>query len=192
MTEQDVLDRCNQIEGWMHNEELLWLFQQAKSRQLIVEIGVWQGRSTAALAMGTPGRVYGIDHWQGSVSELETFQSVMRTEEGRQSVYVAAVRNLQEFSDAGKCRLFALESTYAATYPTWFRSIDFLFIDGSHDYELVRDDLVAWFTNVIPGGLIAGHDRNHPGVQRAITEFFGWRKREIKHGPGGIWYVESP
>jgi len=36
--------------------------------------------------------------------------------------------------------------------------IDFLFIDGDHEFESVLLDLQGWCPKVRPGGLIAGHD----------------------------------
>jgi len=43
-------------------------------------------------------------------------------------------------------------------------SIDFVMIDGAHDYASVREDVRAWISKVRPGGIIAGDDANWPGV----------------------------
>lgn len=37
-------------------------------------------------------------------------------------------------------------------------SIDFVFIDGNHEYEHVYEDIVEWTKKVKPGGIVAGHD----------------------------------
>lgn len=59
-------------------------------------------------------------------------------------------------------------------------SLDFVYIDGDHHYELVRFDLYAWWEKVRVGGLLAGHDIRsvaQPGrgwdqyVLRALREF---------------------
>ena len=52
-------------------------------------------------------------------------------------------------------------------------SLDFIFIDGDHSYEGVRDDLNNWVSKVRTGGLVCGDDYNTiwPGVPRAVNEF---------------------
>jgi len=52
-------------------------------------------------------------------------------------------------------------------------SLDFVFIDASHKYEDVVNDLKAWYPKVKKGGVFAGHD--YPiweGVKKAVDEFF--------------------
>lgn len=37
-------------------------------------------------------------------------------------------------------------------------SLDFVYLDGGHDYQNVKQDLEAWYPKVKRGGLFAGHD----------------------------------
>lgn len=54
-------------------------------------------------------------------------------------------------------------------------SVDFVFLDADHTYQAIRRDIDAWLPKVRPGGIIAGHDYNHPwnGVITAVNETFG-------------------
>ncbi|NQY01135.1 MAG: class I SAM-dependent methyltransferase [Flavobacteriaceae bacterium] len=54
-------------------------------------------------------------------------------------------------------------------------SLDFVFIDASHQYEDVINHLRTWYPKVKKGGYIGGHDFIivHLGVFRAVKEFFG-------------------
>lgn len=49
-------------------------------------------------------------------------------------------------------------------------SLDFIYIDGAHDYKSVYADLVAWRGKVKVGGLLMGHDKNNADVQRALDD----------------------
>ena len=188
MTDQEVLDRCRPIDGWMYDEELLWLHQQATRCRIIVEIGTWKGRSTAALAMGTPGVVYAVDHWRGSPDELETGHAVMATDEGRESVFFDAMRNLYPFIDAGRCVPIVLSSASAhdllAPMLRERGGADLIFLDGSHDCESVTGDIYFWRPLVAEGGLLCGHDFPWPGVTKAVSELVG----TVDLGPGSIWH----
>jgi hypothetical protein len=53
-------------------------------------------------------------------------------------------------------------------------TLDFVYIDGNHDYEFVRDDINAWYPKVKSGGVISGHDFEldaYPGIVKAVNEF---------------------
>lgn len=67
--------RVLEIEGWMHEVELEWLYAMAKripEKSLIVEIGAWMGRSSCAIytGAGTSKTVVSIDTWQGNPGEM--------------------------------------------------------------------------------------------------------------------------
>lgn len=67
--------------------------------------------------------------------------------------------------------------------------VDLLFIDGAHDLDNVRADLVAFAPLVVPGGIIAGHDYNEdPGadVNVAVNGFFG-RAPNVE---ASVWWYE--
>jgi len=55
-------------------------------------------------------------------------------------------------------------------------SLDFVFIDGAHDYEAVKRDIIDWAPKVRKGGIVSGHDYiwgkwNKIGVIPAVNEF---------------------
>jgi hypothetical protein len=50
--------------------------------------------------------------------------------------------------------------------------IELIFIDGAHDYELVKLDFELWFPKVIYGGIMAFHDTTGwPGPRKVVKEF---------------------
>lgn len=55
-------------------------------------------------------------------------------------------------------------------------SIDFIYLDGAHDYESVKRDLQLYLPKLKDGGIIGGHDYNPnhwPDVCKAVTEVVG-------------------
>lgn len=55
-------------------------------------------------------------------------------------------------------------------------SIDFVFIDGSHEYEYVYEDIVEWTKIVRTGGIVCGHDyveneNRKYGVIEAVNQY---------------------
>ena len=52
-------------------------------------------------------------------------------------------------------------------------SLDFVYLDGNHDYNVVSKEIPAWEKKVKIGGLVGGHDYTHkkPGVPKAVNEY---------------------
>jgi hypothetical protein len=91
---------------------------------------------------------------------------------GREADYAFACQRLTRH--ASRARLIRERSVDAAKYfPDGF--LDFVYIDGAHDYESVKADIGAWWRVLSDKGILAGHDwTDHPlhaGVKRAVTEF---------------------
>ncbi len=53
-------------------------------------------------------------------------------------------------------------------------SLDFVFINGDHSYDIVKKDIELWVPKVKEGGTLAGHDYfNAPDVKKAVHELLG-------------------
>ena len=65
MAKPITIERALQTEGWMEEDELKWLAEQAQLHTNIVELGSYLGRSTIALAENTDGSVIAIEDWYG-------------------------------------------------------------------------------------------------------------------------------
>lgn len=53
------------------------------------------------------------------------------------------------------------------------RDLDFVYIDGNHDYEFVKQDIALYYPKVRNGGVIGGHnfEGGFIGVVKAVMEF---------------------
>ncbi len=69
-------------------------------------------------------------------------------------------------------------------------SLDFVYIDGDHLYEMVKKDILSWLPKLKKGKLMIGHDYDLPAVKRAVDEFC--KKNKIKlHGESWGWYFKK-
>jgi hypothetical protein len=90
----------------------------------------------------------------------------------READYHFALERLKPH--AGRAKLLRHGSVEAAGFfaPG---SLDFVYIDGAHDYAPVRADLEAWYPKLSEHGILAGHDwtdqPHHAGVKRAVSQF---------------------
>jgi hypothetical protein len=62
------------------------------------------------------------------------------------------------------------KSTNAVRFIT-DNSLDFVYIDGNHDYEFVVKDISLYYPKLKIGGLLSGHDYDYKSVKRAVDEF---------------------
>merc|ERR1712056_143381 len=67
-------------------------------------------------------------------------------------------------------------------------SLDLIFIDAAHDYEMVKHDLKAWWPKVASGGIMAGHDFSYGDgeVRQAVADFFD---RDVFLDSDAVWWV---
>jgi hypothetical protein len=82
-----------------------------------------------------------------------------------------------------------------------FGTMDFVYIDGNHSYESVKDDLI-WWNQVREGGIFGGHDYDSydgQDVKKAVDEFVKENNLELHNlggrtnGGGGVeWAIIKP
>ncbi len=49
--------------------------------------------------------------------------------------------------------------------------IDFIYIDGNHEYDYVKKDIELYWKKLKKDGVIGGHDMQYLGVSKAVLEF---------------------
>lgn len=129
------------------------------------EIGVADGRYALTLCQAIPGlTLYAIDPWapyHGNSRGGGTDQ--------HERNYALAQERLSSYRVC-----FVRKLSIEAAPQIREGSLDFVFIDGNHDYAYVKADLEAWVPKVRSGGVVAGHDYYHfgdDGVVRAVDEY---------------------
>ncbi len=72
--------------------------------------------------------------------------------------------------------------------------MDFIYIDGNHEYEYVKKDLELYWKILKEGGIISGHDIQTNGVSEAVIEFCNINKLKLQIGNRRDWWIvkDSP
>lgn len=159
-----------------------------------VEVGCWLGASICYLATEFKNRnkqaeIYAVDTWRGSNEEIH--KRLISEIGGFEELYQAFLHNMQ---DGGVSDMVTpiRKPSVEASKQFEDESLDLVFIDASHEYKDVLDDINHWYPKVKKGGIIAGHDYvpghkvSEAGVVRAVTKIFLGRNLEI-HAAGRTW-----
>jgi predicted O-methyltransferase YrrM len=160
------------LTGWLSPRQGARLFDLARSTAAagdIVEIGSAFGRSTVALGLGTRarghGRVYAVDPHTGGIGLAEQYGPLALTF----SSLGAFLQNIVRFGLQEVVVPVTLPSRDAAAI--WPGTpIRLLFIDGWHDYDASRADILTWSRWISPGGVLVVHDYDWPEVRRALDD----------------------
>jgi cephalosporin hydroxylase len=150
------------LEGWFNYEALYdRAVQQSRPGDVLVEVGVFMGRSLTYLARRA------ID--SGKNLEIVGVEIFLQVDNHRARFLADTARHAPE--EIAACRIMAMPSVEAAErFPDG--SLGFVWLDAQHDYDGVCADIRAWRPKVRRGGVLAGHDYadHQPGVVRAVDE----------------------
>ena len=132
-------ERCLFVDGWLSRDEAATLHRLAsKSLGPIVEIGSWQGRSTAALALGsmagTQQPVFAIDSFVG-VPPLDRPTAGGQRPGWTSSSPELLRSNLDRVGVNGLVQIIAKPAVEAAAE---IPECSVLFVDGTHEYAGVK------------------------------------------------------
>jgi predicted O-methyltransferase YrrM len=154
------------IPGWLTDEEGEALYELARTCRgdgVIVEIGSWKGKSTVCLGLGSQAGnsvpIYAIDpHADYRFGDFE--------------------RNVARAGIAELVRPIASLSQPAAD--GFDEPIELLFVDGSHEYDLVLEDFEKWVPKVVDGGWVVFHDTTWTRGPRKVVGAAIYRSRRFK------------
>jgi hypothetical protein len=131
-----------------------------------VEVGVMKGKYSEILCKVNPNlRLKSVDPYKEMYYEHET---VGWGNIGLEQSYKETLELLSPYN----CELIRKPSLEAVVdFP--YESLDFVYIDGSHEFDYVMCDIIEWGKRVRKGGIISGHDFNNTfwGVRLAVETY---------------------
>ena len=95
-------------------------------------------------------------------------------------------RNLRAYSD----KLVFIEKFSEDAVDDVPDDMDFIYIDGNHDYAYIKKDVDMYYPKLKKGGVLCGHDFQIPDVARAVTELA--KKYDLKVNANGYlvdWWI---
>ena len=168
----DLARALDSVEGWLQPAEAWELFEAAREscpeadRALAVEIGSYRGRSAIALASGLRARgggtVVAIDPFDHDPGQMEAFHANL--ERAGLSSFVKPI----------------IAFSHDARSVVADGSVTVLFVDGSHTYEDVLQDIRDWESSLADGAVIAFNDPFWTGVSRALRDAIGMRRTPFR------------
>ena len=178
------------IDGFFSEDEGRWYARFARGLLggTFVEIGSWKGRSTSFIGpvcMENDTRLVCVDHWRGSNDMLaERYAATLAVEDVEQTF-----RANMEALGIDVEVLCESSSDAAARFAP--RTVDRVFLDGSHDGPSVAEDLLLWSDRLKPDGVLAGHDYDdkHTELVAEVDSFARRRSLAVKRGPRSIWWL---
>ncbi len=148
------------------NEKNLLQKYAAKATLGIVEIGILDGGTTKEIAQAANVPIYGIDPLIPDSMNKKLIGSEDKI-----------MRNLSFYPQF----IFFKDFSYNLA-KDWTHPFDFIFIDGDHTYEAVKQDLEDWLPLIKENGYIGFHDSAPVTIAGEIV-FEGW--------PGCVQFVEE-
>ena len=185
----EITDLCNtkrkgivDLQGWNSQNKLLLDRVNAIRDPLIIEVGVWKGGSSIAMAQQLAtkkanGTVVAIDTFLGSSEHYLSFKVLDSVGIGPKD----EIRLLQIFLDnivASKMEKWIIplpldsQSAFELLSSRKLEA-DLIHIDAGHHYFSVYFDLVSWWSVLKPGGYMVCDDYSSgwPAVVRAVDDF---------------------
>ena len=169
------------VQGWDASSHP-WLLDAIRELdpKLVVEVGVWKGASTLAMAeemwrLGIPGVILAVDTFQGSAEHwLGEYKLPMNR--GHSTLYDIFLRNVVAYGLLNYVVPLPIDSINAAMVLRDLGVVvDMIHLDAAHDAMSVSMDLQAWWPLLRDGGVLIGDDycEQWPGVVQAFDAFAG-------------------
>jgi predicted O-methyltransferase YrrM len=147
----------------------------------IVEIGSYCGGSTEIIAsVFKKSKINCVDPWQKYVEDCSVYD-LDRQELELKEAEMIFEQVIQQYPNVTKNK--TTSSDYVKNVLD--QSIDFIYIDGNHQYSSVKEDIFNWLPKIKRGGVLSGHDYGWPSVSRALIEVLN--RQPDKNFIDGSW-----
>lgn len=195
-----------EVEGWWSEKDHDFykkIVDKYEDGSHFVEVGSFKGRSSVCMAVNIINsnkdiRFDCVDTWKGSEEHQKDgiAEDADVVGDTLHETFVKSIASVKDYINPYQT------TSREASKLHEYESLDFVFIDGSHDFGNVLNDIRSWAPKIKMGGTLAGHDFGHEGVGLAVDFFFGenikvhescwyWEKTPDSIVPQDIEYVRG-
>ena len=155
-----------------------------KEGAVCVEIGVWKGDFSEQILEKNIKSLHLIDPWVSISNFPDRWHAAPQDE--MDAIYASVVAKFAGDERVNVIRDFSENA--AGSFEDG--SIDWLYIDGDHSYEFVKQDLNLWWPKISEGGAMCGDDYMEGkyqvekldfGIVKAVDEFTNTNVDSIKN-----------
>jgi len=160
-----------EIMGAGRNDLAKWLY--GLDFKVGVEVGVASGEYSRVLLDTNPQmELYGVDPWvpypgyhdyQKESTFEKMYQETLKVTEGFDNYHIIkkfSVDAVKDFKDG---------------------SVDFIYLDGNHSGEAVKEDIETWMPKMKKGGIMSGHDftGRWPSLQDSVKKYTNKHRHKL-------------
>jgi len=114
--------------------------------------------------IGVSGEIFALHCKQLTLVDKWDLKCQHKEKEQRAENERLTIERLAQYEHVTIHKAFSTE--YSCTVDD--QSLDFVYIDAGHSFNMFTADLVAWLPKIKPGCYIGGHDYVWPGVRRGL------------------------
>jgi predicted O-methyltransferase YrrM len=188
------------VPGWNSYSDVFGKLIAETRPSVIFEVGTWLGASAINMAghvkkMSLDTKIYCIDTWLGAeefwTKEKDDPQRSLKTKNGYPQVYFDFLANVVEHGAEDIIIPIPNTSHIGSIILSHLGlSAELIYIDGSHDYGDVKNDIRDYMPLLKPGGIMFGDDmRIWKGVERAVEESLG---QNLEVYQNNFWIFRKP
>ncbi len=188
-----ALMAMDELEGWCtkHKATVLMDLIAAVHPKVIVEVGVWGGKSLIPMAFAVKkvsnGMAYGIDPWSSveSAKEMEGVNKDWWSKVDHEAIYQGLVEKISKFKLGNSITLIRKTSEKADP----IENIDILHIDGNHSEKTSFYDVTKWAPLVRSGGFIVFDDITWGTTTRAVDWLNNHCEKVMEYREDSVWGI---
>ena len=158
------------VEGFFNFEELYTkMVNWGQDGFHFLEVGSWKGKSAAFMCVeiinsGKNIKFDCVDTFKGSLDE-ELHQNDPDVVDN--NLFEKFIINMKPVDDHYNV---IVGSSVEVSKQYVDGSLDFVNIDGAHNYDAVKEDIESWLPKVKKGGYLGGDDFHHPPLRQAVYD----------------------